>query len=216
MRHDYYRPPGRNELARRAGRAGAAGRVAPPGAHALHRPAAVRRSRRSGGPPDVGGGRGRRSRTRPRAIRVDQAVPELGVPIGWWRSVYSSQNAFAEECVRRRARAGGREGSAGVPARAPPRAATALRGVLRLAAAKAGWGGKLAGRARPRDRLPRLLRELRGGGGRGVGGGRPGRACTAWSARWTAGSPSTRTAWRPRSRARWSTGSRPRSAARSR
>ena len=30
-------------------------------------------------------------------LHVDYVRAEIGVPVGWWRSVYNSQNAFANE-----------------------------------------------------------------------------------------------------------------------
>lgn len=63
------------------------------------------------------------------AIRIDCARPEVGVPIGWWRSVYSSQNAFAEECfVDEVALAAGKDpGNARCPRGAVRRRVTPVR-----------------------------------------------------------------------------------------
>ena len=70
------------------------------------------------------------------------------VPLGWWRSVYSSQNGFAQECfVDEMAVAAGKDPyqfRAELLARAPR-----MLGVLKAAAEKAGWGKPLpAGRGR--------------------------------------------------------------------
>lgn len=76
------------------------------------------------------------------AIRVDSAVPDVGVRLGWWRSVYASQNAFAEECfVDEVAAAAGRDPLAFRLALLPPD--HPLRAVLTLAGKEAGWGKRL-------------------------------------------------------------------------
>ena len=76
------------------------------------------------------------------AIRVDSAVPDVGVRLGWWRSVYASQNAFAEECfVDEVAAAAGKDPLAFRLALLPPD--HPLRAVLTLAGKEAGWGTKL-------------------------------------------------------------------------
>jgi isoquinoline 1-oxidoreductase subunit beta len=138
IRHDFYRPAGRNEL--RAG-LDAQGRLV-----AWHH---VVRT------PSIGAqnfGNARRNRDRPDvvegaadvpyragAVRVDCAMPEVGVPIGWWRSVYSSQNAFAEESfLDEVAQAAGKDPLAFRLEALP--AASRLRGALQLAAERAGWG----------------------------------------------------------------------------
>ena len=66
----------------------------------------------------------------------------MGVRLGWWRSVYASQNAFPEECfVDELADAAGKDPLAFrqglLPADHP------LQAVLELAGEKAGWGTKL-------------------------------------------------------------------------
>jgi isoquinoline 1-oxidoreductase beta subunit len=148
MRHDYYRPCARNEL--EAG-LDAQGRlvawrhlVRTPSASASIFGAAVRAGRER---PDVVEGAADVP-YRAGAVRIDFAMPEIGVPLGFWRSVYSSQNAFAEECfVDELAAAAGQDPLAFRLAHLPP--GHRLRGVLELAAGKAGWGGPLAaGRGR--------------------------------------------------------------------
>jgi len=79
---------------------------------------------------------------------VEYALTEPGVPVGFWRSVGNSHNGFITECfVEELAKAGGKdpfEFRRKLLANAPRH-----RGVLELAAEKAGWGKPLpAGRTR--------------------------------------------------------------------
>jgi isoquinoline 1-oxidoreductase beta subunit len=75
-------------------------------------------------------------------IRVDYCMANTAVPTGWWRSVFNSQTAFANECfLDELALAAGKD-----PLqfrlemlKDQPR----HRAVLELAAEKAGWGGPL-------------------------------------------------------------------------
>lgn len=81
-------------------------------------------------------------------IHCDWVQADVGVPVGFWRSVGHSQNAFISECfIDELAGAAGRdpyEFRRALLAEAPRH-----RGVLELAATKAGWGTPLpAGRAR--------------------------------------------------------------------
>lgn len=81
-------------------------------------------------------------------IHVDWVHRETGVPVGFWRSVGNSQNAFIKESfVDELAAAGGKD-----PYELRRRLLASqprLLGVLQLAATQAGWGGPLpAGRAR--------------------------------------------------------------------
>ena len=75
-------------------------------------------------------------------VLVDLHSPALGVPVQWWRSVGSTHNAFAVEClIDELAAAAGRDPvqyRLGLLAGHPRH-----RGVLKLAADKAGWGAKL-------------------------------------------------------------------------
>jgi isoquinoline 1-oxidoreductase beta subunit len=79
---------------------------------------------------------------------VEYVLTETGVPVGFWRSVGNSQNGFITECfVEELAKAGGKDSfefRRKLLADAPRH-----RGVLELAATKAGWGQPLpAGRTR--------------------------------------------------------------------
>ena len=138
VRHDFYRPAGRNEL--RAG-LGADGKIVA-WHHRVRTPSIGRQlfgtPSRAGGSPDVvegaigfpyGAG----------AVRVEAAMPEVGIRLGWWRSVYASQNAFAEECfIDELAAAAGKDPLAFRLEHLPP--GSRLRGALVLAAEKSGWG----------------------------------------------------------------------------
>jgi isoquinoline 1-oxidoreductase subunit beta len=81
-------------------------------------------------------------------LEVDLHTHDPGIPLGWWRSVASSQNAYVTECfLDEIAAAAGRdpyELRRGLLAKQPRHLA-----VLDLAAQQAGWGTPLpAGRAR--------------------------------------------------------------------
>ncbi len=72
-------------------------------------------------------------------IHVDYVLTDTGIPVGFWRSVNNSYNAFAvetfiDECAAA-AKADPLEYRRGLLTNAPRH-----RGVLELAAAKAGWG----------------------------------------------------------------------------
>jgi isoquinoline 1-oxidoreductase beta subunit len=79
---------------------------------------------------------------------TDYVLTEAGVPVGFWRSVGSSQNGYITECfVEELAKAAGKDSfefRRKLLVNAPRH-----RGVLELVAAKAGWGTPLpAGRTR--------------------------------------------------------------------
>ena len=140
IRHDFYRPAGRNVLS--AG-LDAQGRLV--AWHHVVRTfsigAQLSGSTRRRGRPDVVEG-AVDVPYRAAAVRIDSAMPEVGVPLGWWRSVYSSQNAFAEESfVDEVALAAGKDPVAFRLEALP--AGSRLRGALQLAAEKAGWGRSL-------------------------------------------------------------------------
>ncbi len=147
VRHDFYRPAGRNEL--RAGLDASGKLVA--WHHRVRSPSIGKQlfgaASRGGGSPDVLEGAIAFPYTAG-AIRVDAAMPELGLRFGWWRSVYASQNAFPEECfVDELAVAAGKDPLAFRLEHLP--ATSRLRGALMLAAAKADWDKPLpAGRGR--------------------------------------------------------------------
>lgn len=138
VRHDFYRPAGRNEL--RAG-LDAAGRLVA-WHHRVRSPSIGKQlfgaAARGGGAPDVlEGAIGFPYQAG--AVQVDAAMPEVGIRLGWWRSVYASQNAFPEECfIDELAAAAGKDPLAFRLEHLP--AGHRLRGALELAAARAGWG----------------------------------------------------------------------------
>lgn len=144
FRGDYFRPCGKNEL--RGGLDAKGNLVA---WHHLVRSPSISRQNFGGRPghPDVLEG-AISFPYRTGAIRIDAAIPMVGVRLGWWRSVYASQNAFPEECfVDELAHAAGKDPLAFrrglLPADHP------LQAVLALAGEKSGWGSKLpAGVAR--------------------------------------------------------------------
>jgi isoquinoline 1-oxidoreductase beta subunit len=81
-------------------------------------------------------------------VHVDYLLTDTGIPVGFWRSVNNSYNAFAVETFIDELAAAANvdpfEYRRGLLANAPRH-----RGVLELAAAKAGWGTPLpAGRSR--------------------------------------------------------------------
>jgi isoquinoline 1-oxidoreductase beta subunit len=81
-------------------------------------------------------------------VHVDYVLTDTGIPVGFWRSVNNSFNAFAVETfideLAAAAQADPYEYRRGLLANAPRH-----RGVLELAATKAGWGAPLpASRAR--------------------------------------------------------------------
>lgn len=148
MRHDFYRPPGRNELT--AGLDPAGNLVAwrhvvrsPSVTLSLFGPDAAHKRDR----PDIVESAADFPYTAA-AVKVEAAVSDIGLPLGWWRSVYASQNAFPEETfIDELAEAAGRDPVAFRLAHLPEN--HRLRGVLDLAARKAGWGAPLPpGRAR--------------------------------------------------------------------
>jgi isoquinoline 1-oxidoreductase beta subunit len=96
-------------------------------------------------------------------LRVDYVMANTAVPTGWWRAVYSTQNAFAQECfIDEMAAAAGkdplqfrldmlrdRRSIPGTEEGDPAIDTARFKGVLELAARKAGWGRPLpAGRGR--------------------------------------------------------------------
>ncbi|HEX9049394.1 MAG TPA: molybdopterin cofactor-binding domain-containing protein [Anaeromyxobacter sp.] len=137
VRHDFYRPAGRNEL--RAGLDAGGKLVA--WHHRVRTPSIGKQvfgaAARGGGSPDVLEGAIAFPYTAG-AVTIEAAMPEVGLRLGWWRSVYASQNAFPEECfVDELAAAAGKDPLAFRLEHLP--ATSRLRGALMLAAAKAAW-----------------------------------------------------------------------------
>jgi isoquinoline 1-oxidoreductase beta subunit len=90
-------------------------------------------------------------------LKVDYVMANTPVPTGWWRAVYSTQNAFAQECfIDEVAAAAGkdplqfrldllreRRSIPGTEEGDPAIDTARFRGVLELAAQKCGWGKPL-------------------------------------------------------------------------
>jgi isoquinoline 1-oxidoreductase beta subunit len=75
-------------------------------------------------------------------VELDHAVAPAAVPVGWWRSVFHSQNAFVNECfLDEIARATAQDPLALRRSLLEP--APRLKHVLELAAERAGWGAPL-------------------------------------------------------------------------
>jgi isoquinoline 1-oxidoreductase beta subunit len=119
-------------------------------------------------------------------LTVRHVATRHAVPVGSWRSVGHSHNAFfAESFVDELAHAAGADPLAWRLAlldRLPRHAA-----VLRLAAERSRWRPPAAGRPRARRGAARELRQHRRAGDRGVARqGRCTRVCTGWWPRSTA------------------------------
>ncbi len=104
--------------------------------------------------------------------RVELHAPAPGVPVLWWRSVGHSHTAFAVESfldeLAHAAKRDPLEFRLELLEKTPR-----MRAVLELAAEQGGVGERAAGRARPRARRPRVVRQHRGPGGRGLRRGWP-------------------------------------------
>jgi isoquinoline 1-oxidoreductase beta subunit len=147
MRHDFYRPASLHRLA--AGLDGQGRLVA--WTHRVVAPSISRqlfgKASRSGDRPDVVEGAWDVPYAAP-AIEVDYAIPEVVVPVGWWRSVYSTQTAFANECFLDEIAAVMKKDPYALRRELLP-GDSRLRGALQLAASRAGWGKPVArGRGR--------------------------------------------------------------------
>jgi isoquinoline 1-oxidoreductase subunit beta len=82
------------------------------------------------------------------SVLVDYVMANTAVPVGWWRSVYNTQNAFVNECFVDEVAVAAGVDPLEFRRRSLP-AGSRLRHVLELAAEKAGWGTPLpAGRFR--------------------------------------------------------------------
>lgn len=76
-------------------------------------------------------------------ILIDYVMANTMVPVMWWRSVYNSQTAFANESfIDELAHAAGADPLMFRLALLPPE--NRLRGALQLAAEKSGWGSRLS------------------------------------------------------------------------
>jgi isoquinoline 1-oxidoreductase beta subunit len=141
MRHDFYRPASYHHV--RAGLDANGNLIA-----WWHRIAAPSISAQVFGgagrgdqPPDAVDGAANLAYQVPN-LRVEYAMANTAVPVGWWRSVYNSQNPFVNESfLDEAAHAAGKDPLEFRRALLP--ADSRLRGVLDLAAAKAGWGAAL-------------------------------------------------------------------------
>jgi isoquinoline 1-oxidoreductase beta subunit len=138
MRHDFYRPATYNRLA--AGLDAQGGLVA--WRHHIAGPSILERRFPSDTPRAIDGTSVEGAANLPYGVanlRVSYVMHDTGVPVGFWRSVGSSQNAFITECFfDEAARAAGRDPlqlRLELLAEQPRHAA-----VLALAAEKAGWG----------------------------------------------------------------------------
>jgi isoquinoline 1-oxidoreductase beta subunit len=81
-------------------------------------------------------------------IHVESVLVETAVPIGWWRSVYASQNAFATECFLDEVAVALERDPLELRRELLAKSPRHL-GVVELAAAKANWGSPLpTGRGR--------------------------------------------------------------------
>ncbi len=81
-------------------------------------------------------------------LHVDYVLAETPVPIGWWRSVFASQNAFATECFLDEVAMALQKDPVALRRELLAKSPRHL-GVVELAASKAGWGTPLpAGHAR--------------------------------------------------------------------
>lgn len=141
MHHDFYRPATYNVLTAGVGKDGTLTfwrhRIAGPSIRARNAP--PNKKKRIDGTSIEG------AANIPYAvpnIEVTYAMENAGLPVGYWRSVGSSQNAFITECfLDEVARAAGKDPLAfrRTLLKNHPR----HRGVLELAAQKAGWGKSL-------------------------------------------------------------------------
>ena len=140
---------------------------------------------------DVDRGRGEPAVRDPEPARRVHAGSRPAIPVGFWRSVGHSYNAFVDRVLPRRARARRRQGSgraaprAAREASAPPRRASSSRREAR-GLGHAARRPASAAASRSTSRSTRTAR-----GGRGVGRRRTASTSTASSSRSTAGAWST-------------------------
>ncbi len=148
IQHDWYRPASRHKMAAMLGSDGLptswAHHVAAPSVMKRWFPDAVQK----GLDPDAVGGATEELPLMVPNIRVTYQMSDAPVPVGWWRSVGYSQNAFVvESFVDELAHAAKQDPVA--YRRALYASSPRHLGVLNAVAEKSGWGSKLpAGRAR--------------------------------------------------------------------
>jgi isoquinoline 1-oxidoreductase beta subunit len=145
MRHDFYRPASYHRLTAGINASGQlvtwTHRVVAPSIMAQLFPQGNQRQ------PDAVDGAAQLPYSVPN-ILVDYVMVNTAVPVGWWRSVYHSQNAFVNECFLDEIAAAMGADPYEFRRRLLPNGSR-LRGALELAADKAGWVKPLAkGRAR--------------------------------------------------------------------
>lgn len=138
MQHDWYRPASRHRLA--AG-LDAGGRIVA-WRHSIAAPSIIGQVMPGRQPdePDAIDGAATITYAIPN-LRIEYAMVNTAVPIGWWRSVYNTQNPLANECfLDEIAVAAGFDPLALRLALLP--ADSRLRGVLQRAADSAGWSAR--------------------------------------------------------------------------
>ena len=104
-------------------------------------------------------------------VLVECCVVDTAVPVGFWRSVNNSYNAFAVETFIDEVAHADKKDPYKFRRDLLTNSPRHLR-VLDLAAEKAGWGTRAPGGTRPRHRGAHVVPELRGRGGRGERGER--------------------------------------------
>jgi isoquinoline 1-oxidoreductase beta subunit len=136
LQHDYYRPASLHRLSAAVDADGAPVAwthrvIAPSISEFLF-------NRRENGEPDIVDGA-----DAPYAFqhsRLDYHIAPTGVPIGWWRSVYNSQNAFAVEAFFDELAALARRDPLELRLALLAKDSPQHRATLEMAAEKAGWG----------------------------------------------------------------------------
>ncbi len=140
MRHDFYRPTSLHKLA--AGIDGGGKVIA--WTHRVVGPS-IERQVSGGGdpqsPPDLVDGAVELAYDIPNVL-VEGVVAQTPVPLGWWRSVYNSQNGFANEAFLDEVAAATGADPCELRRKLLPKDSR-LRRALELAAQKAGWGSPL-------------------------------------------------------------------------
>ncbi len=104
-------------------------------------------------------------------LQVDLHTTKNEVPVQWWRSVGHSHNAFVVETMMDELAHLAKKDPVAYRLELLP-ADSRCRGVLKLAAEKAGWGQEIAARPCLRRRVAQVVQQLCGRGCRGVAGER--------------------------------------------